>query len=213
MGVELSFYAMAVFVLRRRAVLFVLLFASILVRVYLFAIGIGSTDPWTYRFFPAELAFFLIGAVSHQLFLPLYLRLDATQLKKVSRIATFCFILFVISYFLIPVGGALKSPFLFVAFVTLLPLFFIYQRFNRFDRLVGELSYPIYVGHFLVIFLVEYFLIPFLNHSPAVISSFNVVFSVVFAIFLNRFIGMPVEIFRKQWRSVATNSHALSKIW
>ena len=72
LGVELAFYLIAPFVLARRRVLLLLLALSIALRAYLFYIGLGKSDPWTYRFFPAELALFLLGALAHQVLLPLY---------------------------------------------------------------------------------------------------------------------------------------------
>jgi hypothetical protein len=40
--------------------------------MYLIHLGIGTKDPWTYRFFPTELALFLIGALAHQVLRPIY---------------------------------------------------------------------------------------------------------------------------------------------
>jgi hypothetical protein len=40
-----------------------LLAASLALRGVLIATGIGLGDPWTYRFFPTELALFLLGSL------------------------------------------------------------------------------------------------------------------------------------------------------
>ena len=55
------------FILFKRKTIIILLFFSILLRLYLIKIGVGLKDPWTYRFFPTELAFFLTGALSNQI--------------------------------------------------------------------------------------------------------------------------------------------------
>ena len=70
LGVEITFYLVAPFVLRSPRRLLALLAASLALRAVLIATGIGLNDPWTYRFFPAELALFLAGALSHQILLP-----------------------------------------------------------------------------------------------------------------------------------------------
>ena len=70
LGVEITFYLVAPFVLRSPRRLLALLAASLALRAVLIATGIGLSDPWTYRFFPAELALFLAGALSHQILLP-----------------------------------------------------------------------------------------------------------------------------------------------
>lgn len=74
LGVEISFYVIAPFVLPRRWLMAVLFAASVAIRVLLIKAGVGSVDPWTYRFFPAELMFFLVGAFTQQFVLPVYRR-------------------------------------------------------------------------------------------------------------------------------------------
>src|SRR5262249_20142393 len=72
LGVELTFYLVAPFVLPRRKLLLALLAASLALRAVLLYTGLGFDDPWTYRFFPTELALFLSGSLSHQVLLPWY---------------------------------------------------------------------------------------------------------------------------------------------
>ena len=72
LGVEMSFYLVAPFILGSPRRLLALLAASLALRGMLIATGIGLSDPWTYRFFPTELALFLIGSLSHQVLLPRY---------------------------------------------------------------------------------------------------------------------------------------------
>jgi peptidoglycan/LPS O-acetylase OafA/YrhL len=52
LGVELSFYLVAPFLLRNRRLMLGILFLSLLLRVVLVVDGLGRKDPWTYRFFP-----------------------------------------------------------------------------------------------------------------------------------------------------------------
>ncbi|WZB73776.1 acyltransferase family protein [Achromobacter insuavis] len=61
LGVEMSFYLIAPYVLHSPRRLLVLLAASLALRAVLITSGIGLSDPWTYRFFPTELALFLAG--------------------------------------------------------------------------------------------------------------------------------------------------------
>lgn len=84
LGVELSFYALAPFVLRQRRRLFAMFALSVCVRLVLVAMGIASEDPWRYRFFAAELSLFLLGALAHQFLLPMYLTLPAKRLSQAS---------------------------------------------------------------------------------------------------------------------------------
>jgi len=75
LGLEISFYLIAPFILARKKILFLLLIFSFAIRIILHQIGLGREDPWVYRFFPAELAFFILGALSQQFLMPLYKRI------------------------------------------------------------------------------------------------------------------------------------------
>ena len=75
LGVELTFYLIAPFVLARRRLIYGLLAASLALRFVFIMHGFGTRDPWSYRFFPTELALFLLGALAHQILLPMYRRL------------------------------------------------------------------------------------------------------------------------------------------
>jgi len=64
-GVEIMFYLIAPFVVRRKIYWIVVLFlASIVLRWCAYQSGLNY-DPWTYRFFPFELAFFMLGVLAY----------------------------------------------------------------------------------------------------------------------------------------------------
>jgi peptidoglycan/LPS O-acetylase OafA/YrhL len=156
LGVELTFYAMAPFILVRRKLIWLLLLASLAVRLFLFHMGLGAQDPWSYRFFPAELSLFLIGSLAHQVGLPFYRSLPANRLRSLADLATWSFILASLCYFLIPGSETWKAPMLLLVFAALLPLTFIFQNHYAADRIAGQLSYPIYICHMLVIAVVDH---------------------------------------------------------
>ncbi|MGI4762585.1 MAG: acyltransferase family protein, partial [Janthinobacterium lividum] len=61
LALEISFYLLAPFLVRRKpAVLLVLCTSSLLLRFYLYQLGLYHGS-WNYRFFPSELVFFLTG--------------------------------------------------------------------------------------------------------------------------------------------------------
>lgn len=196
LGVELCFYLIAPFILTRKPVFLTLFFLSLLLRLVLLKAGVGHTDPWTYRFFPTELALFITGAISHQFLMPLYVRTLKNKIGSISWYTTIIFIIISLTYFLLPVPGFLKAPFLFFLYFCLLPLVFIFQRDKKYDSWLGELSYPIYISHMLVIYVFD-LVFGFLNITSNLwISGLNVLGSFVFAIFLNAVIGSRVENFR-----------------
>ena len=207
LGLELTFYLVAPFILFRRTVIYILLALSIALRIYLFKIGLGRQDPWTYRFFPAELALFLLGALAHQILSPLYSKLFKNNLQLYSRIFTLFLIVFTLSCALIPIENDLKKLILITTFVILLPFCFFFQDSNRFDQWIGDLSYPIYINHMLVMFWVAYaaenLKMPVNNiyYALAVI-----LVSVVFGIVLNMSVGAYFESVRGRFRKSNQNT-------
>lgn len=154
LGVELSFYALAPWLLRRHATLLVVLAAALAVRVGLFALGWGPKDPWTYRFFPAELALFLTGALANHWLLPAWVRLmKARNWQRLPMLATAVMLFICTFYFRVQAPEGWKIAVLLPVFVALLPLTFLFQNASAWDKAVGELSYPIYVGHMLMIWM------------------------------------------------------------
>lgn len=203
LGVELTFYAIAPFILPRRRAIYILLTASALLRGYLVLIGIGANDPWTYRFFPTELALFLLGALAHQILLPLCVKHLGKAERWLPEAVTVFTVLMAVEYFNFPGQESVKRILLFTGFIALLPFAFIFSQRNRIDRLIGELSYPIYIVQMLAIQLVRYLTIGKIDilDFHYMISLNSVIVSILFAILLNKLVGGPVEKLRERFRS------------
>ena len=120
-GVELTFYALAPFILHRRRWLYVLLFSSLLLRVLFIVWGFGAQDPWSYRFFPTELALFILGALSHQLWAPVVTR--TATVKIAPEIATLMLGALICSFWILPQNFILTSI-LFFSTLFCLPFSF-----------------------------------------------------------------------------------------
>lgn len=200
LGVELSFYLIAPFILKRRKIVFVTVALSLLLRAYLIKIGVGTKDPWTYRFFPTELALFLLGSLAHQILLPWYRKSCRTQLPLFASVATYFLVGISLVYFLIPIKEVWKAAIFIAIFLLLVPFTFEFQDRHRLDNWIGNLSYPIYVGHVLVIYLVSVGFRTMGIDNRYVYSLTCVVLAVVFAILLNRCIGAPFERIRDKFR-------------
>jgi peptidoglycan/LPS O-acetylase OafA/YrhL len=189
LGVELLFYVVAPFILRRRTwVLPVIVAASIAVRVVLARHGLGG-DPWNYRFFPSELGVFLCGSIAYRAYrsgwgvLP---RRAATWL-----LAALVAVLFV--YQRIDAPEAVKR-FAVVALVAAgLPSIFSLTRNWKRDNYIGKLSYPIYVCHFM--------LLGFAHRAGRFSVPALMIGSVVVAAFLVRAVEDPVDAWRARLRS------------
>jgi peptidoglycan/LPS O-acetylase OafA/YrhL len=204
LGVELSFYALAPFIVTRISRIWIALMISIAVRVVLLCVGLGLKDPWTYRFFPAEMMWFMLGALSMRLLLPIC----EEFLDKNPRWTVFAVVLvlaLLVLYPALPCSGAVKSTGLLCLIVVLLPAMFVFQNQSAFDKQIGELSYPMYICHMLVCDLSAAALAKFSVHQIAVVVSVQLGTVIAVAYGINRFIAEPVEKLRKHLRRPALN--------
>jgi peptidoglycan/LPS O-acetylase OafA/YrhL len=138
-ALELMFYAIVPLLARLRTPALVAVgVASVAVRLGLYAGGLRF-DPWTYRFFPCELVFFVSGMLAYRL----YRRYRWDQLPAPARMALGgLFLLFPLAAGNTYVADAYK-----VALPLLLPAAFAMTRGQAWDNRLGELSYPLYICH------------------------------------------------------------------
>ena len=197
LGVELTFYLIAPFILTKKRVLLILLASSIALRFYIIHLDLGKNDPWTYRFFPTELALFLLGSLSHQILLPYYKKsISKEKIDTFSKIFTCLLIFITISYWLIPINELVKTLSFFSIFLTLMPFAFIFQSKHDWDTWIGDLSYPIYICHIYIISFIDF-------SDKLAFSISSVIISIGFAILLNKYISNPVELLRNKFRKRA----------
>lgn len=202
LGVELLFYLIAPFVLPKKRVLLPLLVLSISLRIYLIYVGLGKNDPWTYRFFPTELALFLLGALAHQVLLPFYKKTLSTEhIEKYANVSTYALIFFTLVFWLIPINELIKTIALFSMFLALMPLTFVFQSRREWDKWIGDLSYPIYICHMLIIYVITFVLGKLGIADKVFISISSVASSILFSIFLNIYVGSPIELLRNRFRA------------
>lgn len=151
-GLELSFYLL-VPLLWRRSTRWILALAAFSTCLRLAAyLGIGWTrDPWDYRFFPFEIGVFLLGMASHRL------GSRATSLPKASfplRTAVLVAVFVGIGWMQRRAEVA-ASPWANLAAIpfwaTALPFLFASTRSCARDRILGDLSFPVYLVHMLAI--------------------------------------------------------------
>jgi peptidoglycan/LPS O-acetylase OafA/YrhL len=154
LGVEFAFYLVAPFVVRRPAhVIAAILFASLALRLVLqFAFGLHG-DPWSYRFFPSELALFLIGGIGYRINRSVSTRLD----RRLVHLFAFACVCTAAALMINRWQGASRvaSVGLLLVILLAIPLLFRVSKANSFDRLLGELSYPVYICHYLVVWTID----------------------------------------------------------
>ena len=191
LGVELAFYAMAPFLLRSRTVVILVLAASLAARATAFLCGF-SADPWSYRFFPFELALFAAGALSHQILLPLA---QGVPPKHVMG-GTIAMLILAASSTALPIIEPFRSILVFSLAFGALPLIFLYQRNHSWDAYIGQLSYPLYIVHWAVAMVVLEFAHRLGRVEPPFFSGIVLALSLVGALVLDFAVVRPVERIR-----------------
>jgi peptidoglycan/LPS O-acetylase OafA/YrhL len=155
-ALELMFYAVAPFLLRRRlGVLFAVLGGSVVLRIGLESIGLHK-DPWTYRFFPTALACFLLGAIAYRLTSAPRAWRPSSRFGLAGLTAAVVLVAFNgrVASLLdlgIPHATGIAQASAMAAVVVFMPAIFELTKNSRIDVFFGDISYPLYLVHYMVI--------------------------------------------------------------
>lgn len=199
LGVELLFYLIAPFVVLSRRRVLALLAVTLLIRFYfLLHADQFPNDPWRSRFFLSNLPFFLLGVVSYWIY-------SGTQGFRYSRTLGISFAVAGASFLvgsIVLTGGALlfQGPedydqarlWVFYLLLTVgIPFVFRLSKDAKWDGYLGELSYPIYLVHGLVLGVL---------HGRVANSSIEIAaglgITILSSIALYVFVDRPVDLFR-----------------
>ena len=197
LAIELLFYLVAPFLVRRRyRTIALVILVSFLLRLVMYnQLGLAN-DPWTYRFFPTELMFFLFGALAYKSYRRIREKPLPGYLQPALLIAVIGITVF---YAFIPTLKLAQSPFTykeigyFSLIVVTLPYLFNYSKNYKLDNQIGELSYPIYISHMFIILFIQKAMMPVFN------SGWFIAFAtLVFSYLLTRFVTAPIEKIRQR---------------
>ena len=149
LALEFYFYLLAPFIVRRGpAFIGAIIAASLVLRMTLLVLFDLSGDPWSSRFFPSELALFLIGSLSYYAYAP---RSDVQRRQVyVMLLAAAVPLLVCLAISRWDGVSRLASLALLGAVIMSVPYLFKLTRNMAWDRYLGELSYPLYICHFLI---------------------------------------------------------------
>lgn len=192
-SLELLFYIICPFLVRRNnRTLFVLISLSLLIRMAILFGFNWNNDPWTYRFFPSELLFFIAGILiqrnSHRWI----------HYKINVYVLLFSIVIFSIAYTKIPSiqipywPFSLKATCYFLIVCFSIPFLFNQLKNNDIDKYLGELSYPMYVSHILIFYVTQIPSISYL-HNGTLIAFITIIFSIL----LIQFVANPIEKYRQ----------------
>ena len=204
LGVEMTFYLIAPFLVRRSIkVQMAWLLASLTIRsIFYWSLSAKESTNWTYCFFPSVLFFFLAGSIGYQVY-----RKHGEKLAAFARGYWWIFailLLMMIDQMRLPdvrlgsVEVSIKEDFFWVyvpVAMLLVPVLFAWTHRNRVDRLIGELSYPFYLVHYHVIKAVEAWLGERHNafFGPA---CFAITLAITYLLY--RVVELRTEVFRER---------------
>lgn len=193
-GIELTFYLIAPFIVNKKTKYILIGIACLfLLRLFL-AFGLDlRDDPWSHRFFPTELTFFLLGIIAYHLYKK-YATLNISPIYLKTIWISIVFITLIFSF--IPLEHSVKSIFYLILFYVSIPFIFILTKNWKFDRNIGELSYPIYISHTFVLICIRPLGLPYLyGHNFGI---HLVICSIIFSILLNEFVAKKIETVRQK---------------
>jgi len=179
LALELMFYLISPWLVRLKLKsICILMSFSLLIRVVLAFYGF-SEDPWDYRFFPSELIFFLAGI--------LMFRISKFKIFHQENIFySICLVLVVMSLILQFYPTLIAKIIYLSAVAIAIPILFEKTKLLHWDRKIGELSYPIYISHFLFIFLGQHLFQTYSKNSYYIfVIAMTVVFSIIIVIYLD----------------------------
>jgi peptidoglycan/LPS O-acetylase OafA/YrhL len=151
LGVELLFYLVAPLIVRR-SMAFIAVVAAVMLAIRIAGrhlLGLDY-DPWTYRFFPFELPLFLMGSLAYKVYDSMPDGWDRPAVKWCA----WCAVLLTILLFQKLPDRPSIAGFSWGYFVLAgaMPWIFRLTRSWAWERWIGELSYPLYLGHMTVMF-------------------------------------------------------------
>jgi len=207
LSLELAFYALAPFIARRPArVIAVVMAGSLLLRA-LAAWGGLTGDPWSYRFFPFELALFLAGVLSYKAWASDRLLWQG----KAARLLAVAVPLAILTWPWWAAGVPEESFFTLPRLALLaliavgLPAIHGWSQHSSTDRAVGELSFPVYLGHLLVFAMLG--VLPVFKDNADLLTLATLLVTCALAWVVVRFIDVRIEAVR---RGIAARAGAVS---
>ena len=192
-SLELLFYSIAPFMVRKKIAwqLAIIIIAMGFKIMYALQFNL-SLDPWSYRFFPFEIGFFMLGSIAYQMYQ--YFKSKPVPPYIGYVLLTSCITgVFIIN--LIPEPTNFKNLIFYTLIFCSIPFIFLALKDNAIDRYIGELSFSIYISHHLIVSVFR----SFFYHHFHWISYYGyavVLASLLLAIIFQKLIIKPLELRR-----------------
>lgn len=152
---------------------------------YLFLNGFSNSDNWKYRVHVFELSYFLLGGVSYKL-------IKIKRFNPLSGKLIFVMIIVYVASINLFTDNLIFKWGTYLVFSLAIPVIFRLTSKSKTDKFLGDLSYPIYIIHFLIIAVSREFNIT----SVELRLVFIILLSILISYILNKILN-PIEKYRK----------------
>jgi peptidoglycan/LPS O-acetylase OafA/YrhL len=150
-ALEMMFYLLAPFiVLRSLGTLFALWALALAAHLLPFLLG-AEARAWQYEFFPTTLVFFITGCLSYRLYRQLRRVRFAEELGYLSLVAIPAYCVWADFDITGDFANDLTAYGLYVLVALATPILFRASRHSVYDNFLGELAYPVYAVHTIVL--------------------------------------------------------------
>ncbi|MDI6775368.1 MAG: acyltransferase family protein [Verrucomicrobiota bacterium] len=158
LGLQIVFYLLAPWLLPRPKLMIAVLALSFAARVVAWQFGLNQ-DPWTHRFFPFELGVLLLGVASRGIYAGLRERRPGWLARPWIGWAALAILTAELLGFPLFRGMGQSAFWLCnLSAVAAIPFTFQATMRLKWDRWLGDPSYPVYIAHLLVMSAGEFFL-------------------------------------------------------
>jgi peptidoglycan/LPS O-acetylase OafA/YrhL len=195
LGIEITFYILAPFLARRRWwIVMVIAVATFILRAYLVSNGYRS-GMWGNGFFPSEVGMFLLGTLSYKGYAAHKDKLHGPVTLVVAGLT----LLIVLAFPYIGQDGPIffTAPhiLLFTVLTVGIPALFSVTRKLKWERTIGELSYPIYLSN--EIFTQTLKRIPHILSHPIFLALLTIGATTALSAVVIKFVDIPVNRYRE----------------
>lgn len=208
-SLELCFYLVVPFLNRQSTrALLLLVLTSLTVRAGAYYLCHLDNDPWTYRFAPFEIGVFVTGMLAFRVYRWLTPRLEGLRVAVLAAKPALYPVLLLVLLAAFGVAawglegldgrfGFLSARYaFFLVWAMLIPVVFFLTRSNPLDRYLGDLSYPVYLVHMLIVASLR-FGFDRCHVRQAWLGYASTVVSLVAALALMHFLVHPIEARRR----------------
>lgn len=195
---ELLFYFIAPFIVKSTKKIIFFMILSICFRYVIYHLAALQNVQPSIRFFPVELVFFLLGALSYKLYV-----IVKTYKWNTAFLAalTALFFIFTFLYNYLPIDNTIgrwsnmkENIFIFILFLVI-PFCFLISKNSKIDKAFGNLSYPVYLSHTLVLYLSARY---FGNLNQDSFLVFVILATCSLSFLIVKFFEHPIDVWRQK---------------